>query len=368
MANSTIKAAQEIDKASKAQTSQGALLQTYCNSVLAQPEVDFKETPNLVKYQKGINDGLGIAKGHANEYLNKIQPLIFSNIANISNYYALHNAVATTLPPGSTERQWVEQLNILKDQSIQFHYDANNVITQLQTLHQNLGVDTASFAKIVSDLNGAVNGDNGVLQSIDGQLGKLQGDIDGAIAGIALSGLAILGGVFLTALGAIGEIFTGGAATALVVGGIGLVVVGVGGEVASAVMLQKLNEAKADLLKNKASLKNEVKLALGMSSAYGSLKGQSLAAMNAATQMGNAWQFLSGDLSNLISDLEKGITSADKVRMLFLTAANSVIKDVANDTNIIKGQMAGVKGFKTPKGEYVGPFFTKTVKEYMAAS
>ena len=365
MGNSTIQAAQGIDTSSKLQTSQAVTLQMYCNSVLSQPTVDLSSQPNLSKFTGQINNGMTVAKGHANDYLNNIQPLIITNVTNISNYYALHNAVATTLPPGSTVKEWVSNLNVLKDQSVQYQSDAKNVVSKLQTLNGNIGIDSAAFSKIVSDLNAAVNGDNGVLQSIDGQLGTIQSSIDGAIAGIALSGLAILGGIFVTAVGAIADFVTLGTSTPLVVGGIALIIAGVGGEVASAVTLKNLNDQKNKLLIEKSNLKSEVNLALGMSSGYTSLNNQAQSAMTAATQMSNAWNFLSGDLGNLASDLEKGITSTDQARTIFLTAANTVITSVIQDVTIIKNQMAGVISSVAPIGS--GGSKSTTIGDYIVS-
>jgi len=91
-------AAQKINEVNKTQSSQALTIKTYSNSVLNQPDVDFSCFDTLTKYQSEINTELATAKTHANNYLNSIQPSI---ITNISNYYALHSAVATTLPPGS---------------------------------------------------------------------------------------------------------------------------------------------------------------------------------------------------------------------------------------------------------------------------
>ncbi len=362
MANTTIQAASKINAATKSQSSQGLIIQNYSNSVLQQPNVDFSGFKNLLPYQTQINTGLGKAQGHAKTYLNTIQPSIITNVTNINNYYQLHNAVATTLPPGSTTKEWIAALNTLKDQSSQYLSDTNGVIASLKTLNTSLGTDTASFNLTVTNLNAAVNGDNGVLKSIDGQLGTIQGKIDGAIAGIAISGLAILGGVFITAVGAVADFVTAGASTPVVVGGVALIAAGVGGEVASAVTLSNLNNEKAKLLREKSTLTAEVNLALGIKGGYSSLANQAGAAMNAATQMQNAWEFLGGDLSNLINDLEKGTTSSGEVRKIWLTAANSTVASVLKDTNIIKTQMSGTKQLVAPKGENIGDYIVSVAK------
>ncbi|MCW5315467.1 HBL/NHE enterotoxin family protein [Nostoc sp. KVJ3] len=367
MPNFTIQAAQKIDAASKTQISQGLLIQTYCNSVLSQPNVNFSGFKTLGQYQTDINNGLTTAQGHANTYLNIIQPAIITNITNINNYYSLHSAVASTLPPGSTVEQWLTALSILKKQSTQYQTDANNIVKTLQTLHSNLTTDTASFAKTVSELNAAVNGDDGILNSINGELNSIQSKIDGAIAGTVLSSLAIVGGIFIAAVGGIADFVTVGASTPVLAGGIALVVVGVGGEVASAITLKNLNDQKANLLTQKSSLTAEVNLATGISTAYTSLKNQAGAAVTSATEMENAWNFLSSDLGNLINDLDQGIKGTGEVRQIFLTAANSTVQSVITDTTIIKNQMTGVSSSVAPSNATIGDYIVSLARQHQLA-
>lgn len=354
----------DLDQASKNQSSQGLLVQSYCNSVIAQTPVDLGEFKNLEKYQEGVNQGLNTAKGHAQDYLMNIQPLIITSVNSISNYYGLYDAVATTLTPGSSMKDWMDALNAMQDQSGQYKKDADLVVSRLKALNIDLGNDTASFAKIVSDLNIAVNGDNGVLQSIDGQLGTMQSKIDGAISGVALSGFAIMGGIFMIVVGAVADFVTAGTSTPLIIAGIGVVAAGIGGEVASAITLKNLNDEKNNLLMKKSSLTAEVNLALGMSSAYGSLKNQALAATNAASQMSNAWGSLSGDIGNLITNLEKGKDNDGFMRQVFLRNANTTIPKILTDTDIIKKQMAGVVSLQAPKGKRVGDFTVEVAENY----
>lgn len=363
MANQTVKAAQQISSANNQQTSQAMIIQQYANSVNQQPNVNFSGFDNLEKYQTEINTGLGTAQAHANNYLNVIQPAIITNITNISNYYALHNAVAATVPPGASKKQWIDSLSALKEQSMQYQGNAGTIVTTIEGLRTALNTDAASFAKTVSDLNSAVNGDNGVLASINDELGTIQSKIDGAIAGIVLSGLAIVGGVFVTAVGAVADFVTAGTSTPLVVGGIAIVAAGIGGEVASAITLKNLNDEKANLIQEKSTLTAEVNLATGISSAYTSLGTQVKSAVQAATEMQNAWNFLTDDLGTLISDLDKGIQSTDQIRTIWLTAANTQVATVITDINTIKNQLAGVQKVDVPEDGNVGDAIVAAAKK-----
>ena len=264
---------------------------------------------------------------------------------------------------GDQESQWVDQLRVLQSQSSQYQTHAKDVVASLTSLNTDLSTDAGNFSQIVNDLNTAVNGDNGVLKQIKGELSDIQGKIDGAIAGIALSGLAIVGGVFLAAVGGVADFVTAGTTTPLVVAGIGIVAAGVGGEVASAITLKNLNDQKAHLLKQKDSLKAEVHLAQGISSGYQSLSTQLGNAITAAQGMANAWNSIDSDLGSLVSDLQNGVTNAGAARTLFLTAANSVVKTVVADISTIKTQMAGVNTISVPAGETVGDALVAAAKK-----
>jgi non-hemolytic enterotoxin B/C len=364
--NSQVDAAQGIDNASKTQSSQNVTLQTFCLSVGQQANVDLSKFPALQSIGVEINNGLGMARDHAQLYLNTIRPSIETNLANISNYYVLHNSVLTSLPPGSSEKDWIAALNALKDQSTDFKNNAAGVATSLADLRDKLSSDVAAFSKVVSDLNTAVGGDNGVLANISSQLGALQSKIDGAISGIVLSSLAIVGGIFITLVGAVADFVTAGTSTPLVLGGIAVVAAGVGGVVASSLALKGLYDAQSTLLMQQQNLKSEVAQASGMSNGYTAFSNQIRAAAQAALDMQSAWEFLGADLGSLASDLDKGITSVGVVRTLFLNASNSMIKTVQQDTDTIRGQMAGLTNRTAPAGQSIGDF-TVSVAQTVAA-
>jgi hypothetical protein len=362
-----VKSAQQISKSNIGQTSQALIIQTYANSVNEQPAVDFTGDPTLAAFQTQINAGLTKAQGHATNYLNVIQPNIIQNITNIASYYALYNAVATTLPVGSTEQEWIQSLTVLQQQAGTYKITANQVATTLQTLSGELSTDAGAFATTVTELNTAVNGDNGVLASDKSELNSIQGKIDGAIAGIVISGLAIVGGAFMIAVGGIADFVTAGTTTPLVVGGIGIVASGIGGEVAAAITLKNLNDEKAKLLRDEANLTAEVKLATGISSGYQSLNSQVSSAVTAATQMVTAWDFLMDDLGSMITDLQNGIQNAGQIRTLWLTAANTEVQTVITQIATIQSQMAGVTSIVAKPGQTVGQALVAAAEQQLAA-
>ena len=299
-----------MQEANKGQSSQALIIQSYANSVDQQPKVDFSGEPSLKKYEKSINDGLQTAQSHANQYLNVIQPVILENVSNIWNYYALHNAIATTLPEGSTEQQWIAALNVLVTES----WKVPNSRSQCCV--------TATNSK----------------QELECRFCELQN----------------CRGVFIICVGAIAGFVTGGAYTPVVVGDVALLTAGIAGEVAAAITLKNLNDEKANLLTEKTDLRAEVKLATGISVGYKSLNNQVKGAVTAAFGMSSAWNSLSDDLNSMIDDLRNGIKSAGEIRTIFLTVADTVIKTVLSDINIIKKQMVDVTNIVAKIGQTVG--------------
>jgi len=364
--NRLVVAATKMDTAVKTQVSQALAIQGYCRSVIEQESIDLSGFPKLAKIGGEINSGLTTAKAHARLYLDSIQPTILANVANIANYYNLHQAVATSMPPGTSEKEWVAQLSALKDQAIDFKGKAGTVVTSLGTLRDNLARDVAAFAQVVRDLNAAVGGDNGVLADINKQLDDLEKKIAAAAVGITISGLAILGGTFLILVGAIATLATAGLSTVLIIGGAAFVAVGVAGTVVLSVAMAKLLDRKGDLIEQRENLKAEVKLATGIASGYEGLRLKAEAAVTAAIDMKNAWDFLSADLGNLATDLEKGVLNAEGTRTLFLTAANSEIQTIRRDMETIRAQMAGVQQVNAPAGTKVGNL-THSTSQKLAA-
>jgi len=330
-------------EAAKAQMSQGLVLQGYCNSVLQQPLVDFSGFTSLANIQENVNGGLKTAKDHANTYLNGIQNNIISNVSNISNFYNLYAAVPVVLPPDATTEQWLSILQTMKAQTDTFINASNLVVIDLGNLNTNIGQDVGFFTKTVADLNAIVNGNEGILASISNDLNTIERQIGGFIAGTVIGAMAIAGGVFLIAVGSVGTFVTAGTSAPLVAGGVAIAAVGVAGTVASAKTLQGLYAQKASLLQQQSSLNSEVNLALGINGAFSQLGTQATQAMDATTQMKNAWVTLNSDLGNLSRNLQNGIISTDVVRQLFLTAANETIPSIQQDVAIIKQQMTGVE-------------------------
>jgi non-hemolytic enterotoxin B/C len=346
--NATDTAATKVGTAAKSQSSNALIVQNYALSVQAQPSVDLSGTVNLAKYQTGINTALGKAKDSATLYLDTTLPKAIVTIANIDAYFQTQNALAQALAPNTDAQTAIALLKAVQEQAVDFKRDASAVTTDLQSLRGQFSSSSADLNQFARDLAIAVDGDNGVLSEISNELSSIDSKIDGCIAGIVLSGLAIVGGVIMIGVGALAEAVTGGLATALVVGGIAVTVAGIGGEVGSSVALAGLLDAKSDLLTTRSRLNAETTLAAGLGSGLNSLSTSAANAATAAQGMANAWGLLGDDLDSLVTALINGQTTSNALRLLFATAAQGDVKTVQGDVVVIRGQLAGVQTTVNP--------------------
>lgn len=365
--NSSTIGGQGLNQPNSDQAAAGLIVQSYCNTILQQPKVDFSSLSGnanwtkLKALQDSINGHLTLAQQHASDYLNGTQKKIITNITNIDNYFTLQHAMAS-IPADTSVSTWKSAIQAVINQCGGYQANANQIQSELSKFAQDLSNDSAGFAADINNLNELVDGDNGLLHSLSDQVSDIKSKIDGCIAGIAVSGLLIVGGVFMAVVGAVADFVTAGTSTPLVAGGIAIAAAGVGGMTASCIIMSKLSGELGDLYTQQSQLTNEVKLATNVSSIYDSLKTQCNSAATAATSMSNAWGLLAGDLSSIQSDLGNTLT----VPVLYSTwvaAAQDVAKNgVQQDIKAIKTQMTGVQNIVLPPGTTVQQYYANLAK------
>ncbi len=344
---------QALGKASSQHAGQALIVQGYALSVMHQPMLDFTGFTNLKSFQDGMNGGIGRAKNTCEHYLNRVLPGAIETITNIDAYFQVQNALSEALQPDTDARSAIALLKAVQDQATDFRSQANGVVTDLQGVRDRISANAMDFNTFAKQLDVVLNGDNGVLSSINEQLGSIDSKIAGAATGVALSALAVAGGVVMIVIGAATELVTGGASTALVLGGVGVLAAGVGGEVGSSIALAKMLEMKNDLLRQQAQLSAEAAFASGMVSGFRTLSDQAAAAVEATQGMANAWTLLGSDLGGLASHLERGETTVPALRRLFTVAAQGDVRTIQSDVTTIRGQLVGVRVAADPKTNVV---------------
>lgn len=358
----------KMDNGLKAQCNQGVIVANYCQSIISQAFVDFGTIQKLKPIETKINTGLEKAKSNANYYLGTLQAEIVSNLSKINNYFGLYDNVPIILPNGSSNEQWINMLKVLEGEAAKYSLLSKNTADKIGVFYVEIGKDYAEFNGNVAALNGIVNGNEGVLKDLEKQIADLDGQIDGLIAGVALSGFAIVGGIFIIAVGAVAGLVTAGTSTPIVVAGAVLLAAGVAGSIGLGIALANAIQAKSDALSTKINLEGEVKAIAGISASYSDLTKQVGNAQKAAVEMKNAWDFLSNDLGALAYDLDQGIISGDEIRKLWLTAANNTVGTIKNDINIIQGQMTGLQIANAPNNESLEQFVRNQARSQSSLS
>jgi hypothetical protein len=223
-------------------------------------------------------------------------------------------------------------------------------------LNDKLIIDSNNFQLVVVDLNNVVKGNHGVLEQLSRDIDGINAAIDGAIAGIVVGGLLIIGGAIVTAIGAVAGLVTAGTSIPVVMGGIAMMTAGAGGVAGGAIVLDKSLSAREELYRKRSQLNSEVLVASQIGSGYQGLQTQAQSAVTAATQMSNAWDSLTSELDTLNANLRKGIIDDSFLRQLFLTASQTSVTKVLDGTKIIKQQMAGVIVREVPANQTIADF------------
>lgn len=340
-----IAAAKNIGKANKALASEVQIIQGFANCIKEQPEINYQENPFLKKYANTINPGLSLAKAHADRYLKHIQPELIQNIDNISNYYAVHNAIVTSTTKENTKQKWVESLSYLRKMSVRYQGVAKNTYDMIEKLGDELNKDLSFFQEITLYLYDDFNGLKGSLKELNDNLDELQNERDkyqdGIIAAGVIEGLSIvLIGIgttrikFLEGREFLGKIVRYGGCVLCVLGLAGLAITG-----GAMIGLDK----EIAIKNNQISLnKTELQLITGISSTYKTLTKRITKAIVATHNLRNAWQLLEVDLTAMIDNINDGSLQPDQAHALLLNAKNTIIKRITIDIKTIKSQLNGV--------------------------
>ena len=356
------KTAKNIDNANKVLASEALTIQGYANCIKEQPKIDFSQVSYGKKYADLINKNLMTAKVYADNYLKKIQPKLIKNINNIINFYALHNAIATSIPRGDTEHQWIDCLSLLYKTSLDYQMESNQTFTMLKKLSKKLNRNSLLFANTIRDFNKALNGPTGDLKILEEDIKNLQEKYDkyldsiiGVAASLGLAISAIIVGKFV-------KIVPQSIKNKLVYGGVAIIVPGTPTIITLVTLMLSAHHKIADKIDNAEKLKSEIKMATAVSNGYSSLTKKMTKAVVASTKMENAWHLLSNDLGRMVNDLKIGIIKAEQTRYIYLNASNRVLRKVISDIDIIKSQLNGVAIIKMKEGDKFEDTVTREIQ------
>ena len=374
----------KVGQAVKELASAGLTVQSYC--VGLQQQQLLLLPADLQQEMPDVNGYIRIAQANAGQYLNKVQPNIIAVISDVGGFSTMFpvfaekiNGYLAAWSSGSEDnkKKALEAINGLKQVINEKGKSVLSVSTDIGTVQGLLSTDVSHFDEVSNACANHITGDKGELAELEKQISSINGRIAGASVGVGLSGLAIVGGVFVILIGSIASFVTAGTSTSLVVAGGIIAGAGVAGLVASSVVLAELIKSKGDLLRRKAMLDNYVLTLEGCKSNVDLLSAGASEAADKLVGMKNAWDGFGGDLAQV----EKSIIEAEKYSKMpfmvqsYFETAQKQWEAVNTDIDIVKKQMAGVEIKKLPSnmlmasvgaGNALGEFNVDAVKRMVS--
>lgn len=337
--------------------SAGLLVQSYCTQVAQQPKIIIPDS--VASKLPPIGKQLETAQGNAGDYLKTVQPKIIAVVTDVGGYaqeFSAFNRLITGKIDdwkGGSPQAKADALALL--QQLQTDLDGKvtkvkGVQSSLDDFRGKLNIDIANFNTAATQAAQVIEGSQGAIAELSNQIDDMNKRIGGAAAGVALSGLVMIGGGLMIAAGAIASFLTAGASTPLVVAGVAVVVVGAAGLTASSIVLAKLIESKSNLLTQQAQLQGTVTFLTDFKGTMGTLGTSATTAAQQLTSMKNAWDILGGNLGNVVGSVQNAQTFSDLpiVVQAYLNTASSQWTTVLGNVTTIQNQMSGVKSVKVP--------------------
>lgn len=341
-----------LQAALKGTGSSALVVQSFCQGMLQQPI--FELPTHLKSKLPPINTYITDAKTHADYYIQTLQPKMIKSITDVGGYsqqftsfYDLIDQRINTWKLGN-EAAKTEALQLLQQlqSGINTKKEAVVIVTDdLGKFLTDLNGDVGNFATVVKKAKTVIGGDEGAITELTNQMESLDKQIAGAAVGVALSGLAIVGGIVLIIVGAVGEVFTGGASTAAIVSGIGVVATGIGGVTASSIALANLVNAKGDLFTQREQLQDDLKFLYGFNSNIGMLKDSAATAATQVGNMKNAWGILGNNMGNVIQSVQDAQSYSELPITVkaYLDTANAQWTSVKGSIQNVEKQLTNVK-------------------------
>lgn len=277
-------------------TKASTVIQTYVSFILQQPDLKLDALQNLPTHQK-------TARGHANNWNSTILPLISKTDADIIDYAnkfdSFYNDLvryAKDITNPQSKKKLIEGLNLLGLTIKQKDANVQAVVNDLGTFHENLETDSQNFQADVNKAAVKIKGDSGEIKALSNELDAIHDAMHKDIGLMAGGAAMVVAGIGMIVFGAISQIPSGGASTALIGGGVLVVSGGVmmetlGGSDYSS-QIDKQRKVEEQLAGDKIEL-------AGLKTTKNQVKGfvDGLAdAITAATSLKAAWQTLESDL------------------------------------------------------------------------
>jgi non-hemolytic enterotoxin B/C len=309
-----------------------SMLQAYCTLVMSQPDLKFDslDAERLAELPP-IAEHLETARANAKNFLDNINPRMWEVNTGIVGYANQFDAFYGSINEGiekwaagdaTGKEDVIALLAELKNGVESKTNDAKEVLEEIKGFRSDLFDDAKNFNTDMMLVNAIMEGDEGVLEGYITSLNQMDDQIGGAIAGIAVSALGAVGGVVLIVVGGVASIPTGGATAPLIATGVVLVAAGVGGAVASSVILATTLKAKGDMIASQTKIEAEVVVLGDISSHLTQLVTAADGAISVVNGLVNSWTVLGQNLDNLLGNINRADEKQD-VRIMVQAYINT---------------------------------------------
>lgn len=335
----------------KTLASVGLTVQSYCVGIQQQPLLFIPA--DIAKDLPDVNAYLRTAQTNAGQYLTQVQPQILTVVTDVEAYSKTFPTFAKQIngyirawASGSDDNKTkaLSAIGAMRDVARAKAGAANTVSGQIGSTLTLFNSDVSHFEEVNTACETRITGKEGELAELNKQISSLNGKIAGASVGVGLSGLAVIGGIFMICVGAIADFVTAGTSTPLIVAGAVLTAAGAGGLIGSSVVLADLIKEKGKLLDRKAVLDAYVAAVSGIKSNIDTLCSSTRNAADCAGNMQRAWSLFSGDLKQMedILTMAQSFSDLPSTVQLFFESAEKEWDSVSEDIRVIKSQMTGV--------------------------
>jgi len=336
------------------QHSQALVLQGYCRTVLAQQPLDLSKLGKVANAEeikaiaKQLDETLGRAKDHAHSYLDDLQPRLITDSVALRAWLKRAEVFPDSV---SNASDWRKGLDILVRDTTRHGESTLGCKKALEQLRDGFQRDSIEFGQLAGRLNALIAGEAGALKNLESELGALQTKINGLIAATTLGFLAAAAGVLMMILGTVGEVFTGGASTALILGGLALTSAGAIGGTAAAVYLKQAYDDQRAKLEDQSRLNGAVSIMTGAAKSLESIASQGTAVVTATQEMADAWTTLGANLGEFKATLTD--ENLQGLRDFWVNTLRGQIKSLETDLNRNLDQLAGVQVEQTAANVYL---------------
>ncbi|MFZ0219316.1 MAG: HBL/NHE enterotoxin family protein [Candidatus Aquirickettsiella sp.] len=293
-----------------------SLVQTYIASCLTQKDIQLDKIKSIKKTQQETRE-------HARYWLDTLAPKIASLYTDVTGFCSVSDSFWIDLITAAEQIKNKNDDNLetfqviiqeLKEDIKERTTNTEQLTKDLASFRGDLEKDNRNFQDIIADAQRIYSGSGGEIEIINQNITGLKSAIDTDIGIIAGGSIAVVGGIVMIGVGAIGSVFTGGAAVKLIVAG---VITTVGGVAAIAVAAKDLVEKQKSYgiaLQNLARLEGEMAALKNVEDHFTGLEGKNEKANKAVESMRQGWIIL----HNNFNELEHSATKIDTDKRVLL--------------------------------------------------